>query len=110
MSGVRIKLHTLPFETYTWSVHEEHLNMEMQDNFWPRDWFNYDSYVPVANPNEKFLVSVEYTDDEDMIVPNILQYDEKTNETKIALDLLGKYKRKEWDFQERTFLSFLTIL
>lgn len=99
MKGVRIKLHTLPFETYTWSYNKDGVSVDLQDSFWEKKNVVEDCY-PVPFENDKFVLKVEYTDDEEKIYPKLLEYNAEKDETVIKSSLLGQYKRKEWEFQD----------
>jgi len=100
MSGVRIKMHKLPFETYTYKINKPGLDITSIDNFFPEHFWGMDKCVPIYYPNEKFVERIEYTDDEKLIYPDLLKYNKETDQTTLALNLLGKYKRKEWNFQD----------
>ncbi|QHQ61379.1 hypothetical protein Ana3638_11845 [Anaerocolumna sedimenticola] len=98
MGGVRIKLHNLPFETYTYCIEVEGVHIKSNNNFLPKEFFEADKYV-VYSGNKEIVKRVIYTDDEELLCPQLIQYD---SETKINLNvkLPGKYKRKEWNFQD----------
>lgn len=100
MTGVRIKLHKLPFETYTYRIKNNQIDIEMKDGFLPQHFFDFENPIPSVFKTEGFILRVEYTEDESLIYPNLLEYNSATNETKLKLPLLGKYKRKEWYFQD----------
>lgn len=100
MAGVRIKLHTLPFETYNYQIKRFGKDIKLKDTFLPKHFFDESNPIPSSYRNEDFLIRVEYTDDEKLIYPELLEYDSDNNQTKLKLPLLGKYKRKEWCFQD----------
>lgn len=111
MEGVRIKLRKLPFETYTYEIKKGYVNVTSKDNFFPKIFFENEKFVPIYYPNEKFIERVEYTDEEKLICPNLLEYDIKKDETTLQLNLIGKYKREEWSFQDevRYMITFLPV-
>lgn len=114
MTGVRIKLRKNPFEIYKYTIHDEKNNFYVdadKGTFIPKEWFeNMESNLFIPPTLDNFLISVEYTDDEELINPQILSY--KNNVTHIAIDLLGKYKRHEWHFQDevRYRIIYLPVL
>ena len=102
MTGVRIKLQKNPFEIYKYTIHDTENNFSVdgsQGTFIPKEWFqDMESYLFIPPTLNDFLIDVEYTDDDELINPNILSH--KNDSTNIAINMLGKYKRSEWKFQD----------
>lgn len=109
MSGVRIKLHTLPFETYTYHIREGIVDIVSDDNFFPQEFYKNDKFVPIYYPNKSFVDRIEYTDDEALLCPQLISYNYDKNETSLDLNILGHYKRKEWYFQDEIRYKILFL-
>ncbi len=109
MTGVRIKLHTLPFETYTYHLNNGVYDIVSEDNFLPQDFFQPDKYIPVYYPNERFVEKIEYTDDESLIYPKLIHYNHATNQSSVELGIVCKYKRSEWYFQDEVRYKILFL-
>ncbi|MFW6006548.1 MAG: DUF2971 domain-containing protein [Halanaerobiales bacterium] len=97
MSGVRIKLPINPFKTY--SLPEEKIekapfNQNISIHR-PEQLFD-NKYMPAIEKN--ILKKVEYTNDENLLFPNIFERDD-SNQPSINLNKIGIYKREEWSFQ-----------
>lgn len=105
MTGIRIKLHKMPFEIYKYSIYDPKRNLTIigdgEGTIYPREWVegeNTFAFIPLIK--DKFMLNVEYTDDEKLINPDIVRLNESVSETAILVDMLGRYKRKEWYFQD----------
>lgn len=98
MKGVRIKMKVNPFKEYTYEK-DEFFFKEKTKSF-----INYNSdyakIVSITADNPR-LVKVEYTNDENLLIPEVRSYTKIRNEsnTTISFENVGKYKRKYWEFQ-----------
>lgn len=107
MQGVRIKLKKFPFKKY---------NFKQGDYYFKNDAETFIDYEKLYNENkttiagEPELVKVIYTNDEDLIYPTIKTIKEeikKLSDGRIqknisknySFKILGRYKRKNWEFQ-----------
>jgi len=114
MTGVRLKLRKNPFEIYKYTIHDEINNFHVDGSsgtFIPKEWFeNMESNLFIPPTLDNFLINVEYTDDEALINPQILSYE--NGSTQISINMLGKYKRHEWYFQDevRYRIIYLPVL
>ena len=108
MQGVRIKLKKYPFVKYHFKQGEYHLAADA-DTYIDYKKLYDDNKVTIAG--EPDLVKVEYTNDDKLIYPSIksitrelkLLGDGKVKETvstNYSLKNIGKYKRKNWEFQK----------
>ncbi len=109
MQGVRIRLKKFPFEKYKFKKDEYHFTTDVETYIDYAKLYTEGKTTIVGNQPQ--LVKVEYTDDEDLIYPNVRSVIEKIEElgnglkntrllTHYSFEKLGKYKRKEWDFQK----------
>lgn len=108
MQGVRIKLVTFPFKTYHYRKGEYYFSNDYTS------FINYnklyeDDKVNIS-PNSPLLCTVVYTNDNNKIYPKIKEIKEEieyiengkiknTTTTNYSFKDLGKYKRKNWEFQ-----------
>lgn len=107
MQGVRIKLEQFPFVKY---------NYKKGDYYFKEDSTSFINYKELTEddkasivPNCPTLTKVIYTDDESLLFPISKNIEKKTINTngKITntenisykIDKIGKYKRKNWEFQ-----------
>lgn len=104
MTGVRIKLHRLPFETYDYKMDDPERGLRIESggysDLYPKEWFEGENAFAIAPMKDKFILNVEYTDNEELINPHIECSNENHTKGTIHLDMLGRYKRKEWYFQD----------
>lgn len=102
MTGIRLKLRKNPFEIYYYKIDDDAKNIHIDGStgtYIPKEWFeNPDSYAFIPITLDNFLIKVEYTEDENLLNPHIATYHE--NNTNININIIGKYKRKEWYFQD----------
>lgn len=107
MQGVRIKLRKFPFRKYRFKSGEYHFKSDAETYIDYEKLYNEDKTTIAAEPQ---LIKVIYTNDDNLIYPNIKSVKEeiqKLNDGKIkrtvstnySLKNVGKYKRKNWEFQ-----------
>jgi hypothetical protein len=110
LCGVRIKLPFIPFKDYMPEYfNDPRFNREGVDK--PED-IKFKLYLPIElsfndstlftaffdkNSEQQNLFKVEYTDDPDLLLPNVFTQ----NEEGVSIDFgtVGKFKRSCWDFQ-----------
>lgn len=98
MSGVRLRLKAFPFETYEWDYSpESKASSDLHPKYIPKELAENDRYTILPLAFNLFFLPVEYTDDENKIYPSIEKSD--FSHVMMELDKIGKYKRKEWEFQ-----------
>lgn len=95
ISGVRIRLKSYPFRKYPFPKVDGKIFID-KDTYLRPELFLNDNYVTM--PIDEILKKVEYTKDEKLLFPNLIEFVDKY--TDINLELLGKYKREEWGFQK----------
>lgn len=98
MSGIRLRLKAFPFETYEWDYSPESQAIsDLKPKYFPKELAENDRYAILPLAFNLFFLPVEYTDDEGKIYPSI----QKINGSNFTMELneVGKYKRKEWEFQ-----------
>lgn len=109
MSGVRIRFKTYPFQTYRLpQQNKDNIKINLdEDIFFKPTYFFNDNYIVL--PRWDILQKVEYTDEKDLLFPNIIRSNEGNTEMKFGL--LGKHKRVEWKFQRewRYIITFLPV-
>ena len=100
MCGVRIKLPIYPFKEYIINKGEYHFTESVES------YINlvkiYDNNGFVINPPFKdFLIEVKYTNDKDLLFPEVYSEHKQANTVnkKLKLDALGTYKNEVWRFQ-----------
>lgn len=94
MSGVRIRLPENPFDTEvlrTANDGEPITYTKGLVGFQERSGYS-------AIPPEAVFLEVQYTDNQKLLTPSIL--DENKNISPISMDNIGKFKRKAWAFQK----------
>lgn len=107
MQGVRIKLKKFPFKKYKFKCGEYHFKSDVETYFDYEKLYN-ENKTTIAG--EIQLIKVTYTDDEKLIYPNVKTIKEelkklndgkmeRTISTSYSLKDIGKYKRKNWEFQ-----------
>lgn len=107
MQGVRIKLKRFPFEKYRFKYGEYHFKSDAETYIDYKKLYNEDKTTIAGEPQ---LIKVTYTNDEELIYPNIKSIKEeiqklndgrmqRTVSTNYSFKNLGKYKRKNWEFQ-----------
>lgn len=91
MRGVRIEMDLPLFNTYDLNGLETIVNFEN----------NYDNRVNALVVDDPKLLpyKIEYTDDKDLLYPNIYRGQISNDLSRINVDSLGKYKRKIWTFE-----------
>ena len=107
MQGVRIKMKKFPFRKYKFKCGDYHFKEDAETYIDYEKLYNEDKTTIAGEPQ---LFKVIYTNDEELIYPSIKTITEeikKTNDGKIqkntstsySLKNIGKYKRKNWEFQ-----------
>lgn len=100
MRGVRIKLRTNPLKKYKIDLPSDLIGLiDIDKNIefsYPPDLLFSNDFIPLP-PYREILKKVIYTDDEDMLHPQIFRQSEDTDLLK--LNELGRCKRSEWSFQ-----------
>lgn len=109
MNGVRIKLPIYIFPKYKLNPYN-HRRYEQDgithDDFKTigNDFYSYinvDNFRNMIVPlQENILNNVEYTNDQKLLYPEVLSYNEHKNSYSLKIGLLGKYKYKSWEFQQ----------
>lgn len=107
MQGVRIRLEQFPFVKYVYQK-GEHYFKEDATSFIDYKKLTEDDKASIV-PNCPILTRVIYTDDESLLFPMSKNIEKKTTNAdgKIVstesisykIDKIGKYKRKNWNFQ-----------
>lgn len=95
MKGVRIKMRMNPFKKYTYSKGEMHFTEKTVSCIDYRSHYAKKVDIVAKYP---LVVEVEYTEDEDLLHPQIKSKIE--NGISISFEKLGKYKREYWAFQK----------
>lgn len=108
MTGVRISLPKFPFKKYYYKKGEYHLSTDCESYINCEKLYNDDkASISLDNPK---LIKVEYTDDKSKLYPKIKNIKHEynrdsdgklcsTTSTNYSFKDLGKYKRKNWEFQ-----------
>ena len=108
MQGIRIKLKRFPFKKYKFKCGEYYLKSDVETYI---DYKKlYDEDKTTITGDQPQLIKVTYTNDEGLIYPNIKSIKEdiqklndgrtqKTVSTNYFLKNVGRYKRKNWEFQ-----------
>ncbi len=107
MQGVRIKLKKFPFEKYKFKCGEYHFKEDTETYIDYEKLYKEDKTTIAGEPQ---LIKVTYTNDEELIYPKIKTIKEeiqklndgkiqRTASTNYSLKNLGRYKRKNWEFQ-----------
>ena len=108
MQGVRIRLEEYPFVKYNFRQGEYYFKNDVETYIDYAKLYDEDKTTIAANQPQLF--KVEYTDDENLIYPTIrsvknnferqgnIVVNRQQSKT-YSFDKLGKYKRKEWSFQ-----------
>lgn len=94
MKGVRIKMKKNPFKKYYYSAGQYHFKTDVESCI-DYSKISDKGHIVAECPT---LVKVEYVDDEEKLIPQTKF--EGENRITIALDPIGKYKRKYWAFQQ----------
>lgn len=113
MHGVRIRLPKFPFKKYFYNKNEYFFKENVETYINIEKIYNENKVSIVATQPE--LIGIQYTDDKEKLYPkvrnvsseeNFQQYlnDGKVENGKLDLSYsfaeIGKYKRKEWEFQK----------
>ncbi len=98
MKGVRIKLKTIPFKKYEWVGCENNYIDPNMIFYLPQDFaINQNNFCALPLFRDLFLVRVLYSDDSSQLYPRLaIDYG---NKFEMDTAQIGKYKRKEWEFQ-----------
>lgn len=106
-TGVRIELPRNPFEKYDALelIKNERFRKILSENPDIRTIFRLDkmldsNYYTQDITGENILYEMEYTENEDEIIPQISSYSALDKMTNINFKKLGKYKREAWKFQK----------
>lgn len=98
MTGVRLRLRSFPFEVYEWDYSPEiNGTSDLHPKYIPKELAENDRFAILPLAFKLFFFPVEYTYDENKIYPSIKDIDDSS--VMLSLDNVGRYKRKEWDFQ-----------
>ncbi|MDR2024620.1 MAG: hypothetical protein LBQ71_15545 [Hungatella sp.] len=67
------------------------------------------NYFTQAITGDDILHKVEYTEDENKIIPRLMSADPEKQTSTISLGMVGKYKRYDWNYQRewRYIIQFL---
>jgi hypothetical protein len=115
-TGVRIKLPSYPFEIYknpiiSFSCYENiYTKLKRYEVIENSETYNSifegitlrDGYYLQELSEEEFLIFINYTDDELLIIPQVMSEDGKNIKTSI----IGRHKRKAWSFQKECRYRF----
>lgn len=108
MKGVRIKMPSDMFKTYEILKTDERVSVKTErfSKFKQDEIFKKDTLI--SPPWDNILTKVEYTDDNELIYPKITDVNRGNNSFKLffKFDMLGKYKRKYWAFQNEWRFKF----
>lgn len=100
MRGVRIKLKANPFKKYKIDLPSDLVGLvnidENMELLYPSDLLFGDNFIPLPPYNE-ILKKIVYTDDENILYPQVYRQSKDTDMLK--LNELGRCKRSEWSFQ-----------
>lgn len=107
MQGVRIRLKKFPFKKYKFRCGEYHFKSDTETYIDYEKLYNEDKTTIAGEPQ---LIKVIYTNDENLIYPTVKSVKEEIkklidgriqiNTSKsYSLKEIGKYKRKNWEFQ-----------
>ena len=108
MKGVRIKMPSDMFKTY--EVHQTDARVSVKtekfSKFKPSEIFRQDTLI--SPPWDNILTKVEYTNDNKLIYPKIIDTNRENESGKLYLkfDMLVKYKRQHWAFQNEWRFKF----
>ena len=107
MSGVRIKMPKYPFIKYHYKK-GECLSLNEGNSFIDYRTLFAENKV-IVTPDSPKLYKIEYTDEINKIYPKILSH--TSEKISYSLDELGKYKGKEWSFENeyRYLIKILPI-
>lgn len=107
MQGVRIRLKKFPFKKYIFKCGEYHFKSDAETYINYEKLYNEDKTTIAGEPQ---LVKVIYTNDESLIYPTVRSIKEdisklndgriqRNTSTNYSFKEIGKYKRKNWKFQ-----------
>jgi len=114
--GIRIKLKKDPFVRYSIADEAQKngfiINGEDNEKFsflFPvKDMIGVPFTTSAAMANtDNFLYQVEYTDDEALLKPKVIESDDKS--TNIRFNRIGRYKSKKWEFQKEWRYLFWAV-
>lgn len=116
MKGVRLKLPTKLFKTYTTNLSELPNFLKFPDDaianapqganikvfsLMPYNVLHGEDYIVTnAFSEENWLFKVEYTDDEKLLNQDLIGYNDHLKMTQINSFEIAKYKKKVWSFQD----------
>ncbi len=105
--GIRIKLPSYPFKEY--SINESTYRNSVGDNYEVKGSLNCivnsnkffsSEYFILTNVQQHILHKVQYTDESELLNPNVIDIDSKNNTTTFKMGDMGKYKNNYWAFQD----------
>ena len=107
MQGVRIRLKKFPFKKYIFKCGQYHFKSDAETYIDYDKLYNDDKTTIAGEPQ---LVKVVYTDDENLIYPTVKSMKEEIKKLddgniqrsmskNYSFSQIGKYKRKNWEFQ-----------
>lgn len=118
-NGVRLKIRTFPFKEYGINGYalkkvdgsDEPILVEAtRYTFYPLELV-MNSYCPIPKQQTDLLLRVEYTDETQLLNPNIFEELDADGEQSVRINLgaLGQYKPKSWDFQKEWRYRFAIL-
>lgn len=101
MQGVRIGMRKNIFDTEVLEVNGNDIKENIQ---YTKGLLSLENQIPITfMPTEVELIEVEYTDDERLIYPKVVEITSKNSGNNVSLNInhenIGKYKRSTWEFQ-----------
>lgn len=97
MKGIRIRMPANPFKKHDLTkIKIPNVNIKLDYSIHRPECLFEKDYLP--NVSNDILTKVEYTDDKNLLFPNVFERN-VNNEYILHLGLLGKYKKMEWKFQ-----------
>ena len=107
MQGVKIRLKKFPFKKYNFKCGQYHFKSDAETYIDYEKLYIEDKTTIAGEPQ---LVKVIYTNDENLIYPTVKSIKEeikklddgrmqRSTSKKYSLSEIGKYKRKNWEFQ-----------
>lgn len=104
MKGVRIKMRKNPFKQYTYNKGEMHFTEKVLSCI---DYKGDHTKKVTIPPKCPVTAEVMYTDDEDLLHPEIKI--QTKDGISLLLEKLGRYKREYWDFQNEYRYIITTV-
>ncbi len=118
MQGVRIRLKKFPFKKYNFKCGQYHFKSDAETYIDYEKLYTEDKTTIAGEPQ---LVKVIYTNDEKLIYPTVKSIKEEIKKLddgrmqrsmskKYSLSEIGKYKRKNWKFQnEVRYILYMSL-